>query len=113
MVSCPNHLTLREKKCAWQEMLLGKTCRIFCLIFVVVFGLLYVLKVSTLSAKGCEITDLEKQIQTLQNENQKLEFEIATNRSMKSIEERLKSMNLVVADKIEYVTIAGNSIARK
>ena len=113
MVSCPNHITLREKKCAWKEMLLGNTCRGVFMVFIILFGVLYVLKTSSLSAKGCEISDLEKQIQVLQNENQKLDFEIAANSSMKSIEKRLKNMNLVVADKVEYATLVSNAMARR
>lgn len=103
--------TIRQKKLAVRRWLLSTAFRsvlvgVFCL-----FGVLYVLQTSAVSTKGYAINDFKKQIQTLEDENQKLEFEIATHRSIQSIEERLKTTQLVVADNIEYVTLVGSAVA--
>lgn len=113
MVASPNHITLRQKRMAWREMFLSSTCKYAIMVFIVFFSILYVLQTSSISAKGFAMSDLEKQIQILENENQKVEFQIATHRSMKSIEERLKSMNLVVVDNAQYATLAGNALTMR
>ncbi len=113
MVASPNHITLRQRKMAWREMFLSSTCKCAVMVFIVFFGVLYVLQTSSISAKGFAMSDLEQQIQTLENENQKVEFEIATHRSMKSIEQRLQSMNLVTVDNAQYATLTGNSVAMR
>ncbi len=113
MVASPNHITLRQRKMAWREMFLSSTCKYAVMVFIVLFGVLCVLQTSSISAKGFVMSDLEQQIQVLENENQKVEFEIATHRSMKSIEQRLQSMNLVTVDNAQYATLAGNSVAMR
>lgn len=113
MVASPNHITLRQRKMAWREMFLSSTCKYAVMVFIVLFGVLYVLQTSSISAKGFAMSDLEEQIQILENDNQKVEFEIATHRSMKSIEERLKTMNLVNADNVQYVSFVGNALTMR
>ena len=113
MVASPNHITLRQRKMAWREMFLSSTCKYAVMVFIVLFGVLYVLQTSSISAKGFAMSDLERQIQILENDNQKVEFEIATYRSMKSIEQRLKGMNLVTVDNAQYATLTGNSVAMR
>lgn len=113
MVASPNHITLRQRKMAWREMFLSSTCKYAVMVFIVLFGVLYVLQTSSISAKGFTMSDLEEQIHVLENENQKVEFEIAIHRSMKSIEERLKSMNLVTVDSAQYATLVSNALTMR
>lgn len=111
MVSCPNYQTMRQKRQAWQMMLLGSSCR-FVLVFVIIFvGVLYVMQTSNLSARGYEIGDLQKQITLLEQDNQKLEYEIANQQSMKNLEQRVKKLNLVAVGDIEYAKLLGNEVA--
>jgi cell division protein FtsL len=111
MVASPNYQTMREKKQAWQITMLGTSFR-FVLVFVVSFvGILYVMQTSNLSAKGYELSDLNKQINTLEQENQRLDYEIANQQSMQSLEERVKKLNLVTMGNIEYATLLGNEVA--
>lgn len=65
------------------------------------------------STKGYEINEIEGQIQALEQENQKLEFEIANHRSMQSIQSRLPSLDLVATDNVKYVTLTGSAVARR
>ena len=111
MVSCINHQTMRQKKQAWQMLWLSASFRFVLVFFVGFFGVLYVMQTSDLSAKGYEIGDLQKQLTVLNQDNQKLEYEIANQQSMKNLEQRVKKMNLVVAENIEYATVLSNEVA--
>jgi hypothetical protein len=59
------------------------------------------------------MADLQRTITELEQENQKLEFEIAKYRSMQSIQDRLAQMNLVAVGDVEYLDIVGNTVARR
>ena len=107
------HQTMRQKRLAVKQWLIGTTFRCVLLTSVAVFGIMYVVQTSSISTKGYEINDLEGQIQVLEQENQKLEFEIATHRSMKSIQERLDGLGLVMADRVDYATLVGTAVARR
>jgi cell division protein FtsL len=112
MVSYPsNYQTLREKNLAVQHWYFSTTCRVALLVVLAFFGVLYVTQISKASTQGYVMRDLQKQIQTLQQVNQKLEFEIASLSSMKSIQERLKNTDLVVADQMQYITLTGSAVA--
>lgn len=102
---------MRQKRQAWQMMLLSTSFR-FVLVFAVgLFGVLYIMQISNLSAKGYDIGDLQKQISLLGQENQRLEYEIANQRSMKNLEQRVKKLNLVAAGDMEYATLLSNEVA--
>jgi len=104
---------MRQRKMAVRQWLLSTSFRAGLLVVIAFFGIMYVAQTSSASTKGYEIRDIEKQLQTLEQENQKLEFEIATHRSMQSIQSRLQNTNLVVADNMEYVTLVGTAVARR
>jgi len=103
--------TLRDKRRAVQRWFLSTTCRTLLLVGVVVLSVLYLLKVNTVSTQGFVINDLENSIVELERENKKLDVQIASHRSMKSIEDRLKGMTLVAVEDMQYVTPVGTSVA--
>lgn len=103
--------TMRQKRMAVRQLFLSTSFRAVLLTVIALFGVLYVVQTSSASTKGYEIRDLEGQIQSLEHETQRLEFEIATNRSMQSIQTRLAMMNMVPADNIEYATLVGSAVA--
>ncbi|MBI4993059.1 MAG: hypothetical protein HZC26_02905 [Candidatus Magasanikbacteria bacterium] len=92
---------------------LSATCRFVFGSLVVVFGVMYVAQTNAISTKGYTMNDIEKQIQALEQENQKLEFEIANYRSMQSIQSRLTNLDLVASENIKYVTLTGSAVARR
>jgi len=104
--------TLREKRLAVQKWLVSTTFRSILLGGIVVFGVLYLVKVNTVSTQGFVISDLESQVQDLERENQRLDVQIASYRSMHSLEARLSDTDLVVATDMEYVTPVGTAVAR-
>lgn len=111
MVASPNHITMREKKQAWQMLFFSTSCRFALIFFVGFFGILYVMQTSNLSAKGYELSDLSKQIRILEQDNQKLDYDVANQQSMQNLEERVKKLQLVAASDAEYATLLGNAVA--
>lgn len=105
--------TMRERRLAVKEWMLSTTFRAVLLSVIAVFGILYVVQTSSASTTGYDMRDLERQIQSLEQENQKLEFEIATHRSMQSIQNRLVSLNMVEANNVEYATLVGTAVAMR
>lgn len=105
--------TLGEKRMIMKRLLLSNTFRVCLIVFVLFFGVLHVVNLSTMSTKGYDMTELQKQITMLERENQKLEIKIAKYSSMQSIQERLDGMKMVSADNIEYSTIIGTAVARR
>lgn len=86
----------------------------FCLVmFIVVFGFLYIWQTNAVSTKGYEISDLEQKIKELEQENRKLDVHIAEYSSMQSIQTRLASAHLVPAENVEYITLVGTEVAQR
>ncbi|MFH1947239.1 MAG: hypothetical protein ABIJ23_03735 [Candidatus Magasanikbacteria bacterium] len=109
-----NHQTLRQKRQAVRQWFFGATFRVALLTVFLVFSFMYIVQTSSLSTKGYEINDLEKQVQAMEQENQRLELQIASNRSMNSIQERLLSLNMVEAgSNVQYVSLTGNAVAMR
>lgn len=106
-------ITIREKELAMKRLFLSTSFRLAVAISLLFFGILYVINISSMSTKGYDMTDLKKQITALERDNQKLEFNIAKNRSMQSIQDRLVGTDLVTAENIEYATVAGHTVARR
>jgi hypothetical protein len=104
--------TLRQKKQAMNRWFFGRTCRTFLVVSLFMFGFLYLLQTSTVSSKGYELSDLESRVQNLERDTQRLEVEIAAYRSMRSIQDRLENMDMVVADHVEYARTGGRVATR-
>ncbi len=80
---------------------------------VLAFGLLifYVVRLSIVSVKGYDISALQKQVKVLQEEENKVQFEIAKNGSMQSIQDRLKSIEFVPVEKPEFASLQAPAVA--
>ncbi|PIR76033.1 MAG: hypothetical protein COU32_04310 [Candidatus Magasanikbacteria bacterium CG10_big_fil_rev_8_21_14_0_10_42_10] len=104
--------TLREKRLAVQHWLVSTTFRSMLLVAIVIFGVLYLFKINTVSTQGFVISDLQDQVTQLERENKRLDVEVASHRSMNSIEGRLSGTNLVAVGDMQYVTPVGTAFAR-
>lgn len=91
----------------------GTAPRKFLAAAVLLFGFLYLFQTSSVSLQGYDITDMQKQVQTLERENQALDLRVAELRSMGSIQERLKNLHLVAATDVQYVNPPGMVVARR
>ena len=105
--------TLRQKKMAVKKWLVSATCRTGLMLFIVFFGLLYLLQTNTVSSKGYQLSDLEAKLLELEREDQKLDVEISKYRSMDYIQERLDNMDMVASDHVTYVHRPDTVVARK
>ncbi|MBD3311493.1 MAG: hypothetical protein GF349_03285 [Candidatus Magasanikbacteria bacterium] len=105
--------TLRQQKKASKNWFLGKTFRVSLIALVIVLGVLFLGKISSVSTKGFAISDLEEKKSELERETGKLEVEIAKYRSMKSIQERLAQIEMVESGEMEYVVSVGSEFARR
>lgn len=105
--------TRRELYTTAKAWLPTTTLRLLFLLIFSICGLLYVIETSAVSTTGYEITAIQKQINNLEQENQRLQFDIATHRSMKSIQERLRSLNLVAVADAEYINGSRMTVARR
>jgi cell division protein FtsB len=113
MTKYQNKQTCREKRMAIKRWIVSTSFKTGLMGMIAVFGVLYIMQMSSVSTKGFAISDLQKQVQTLENETRSLEVEISQYRSMGSIQERLKNMDLVAVGEIEYVTPVGTVVARR
>ncbi len=79
--------------------------------FLIVFSLAYFWQVTSLSIKGFQIKDLDKQIKQLKKDSQKLELEITVEKSMMNVDERVKGLNLVAVQNVEYLNVVSPTVA--
>lgn len=105
--------TMRERKQAIKQWFFSTSCRVTLIALIVVCGLLFVVQISSVSTKGFEISDLEKSVQELERDNQKLEVQISEYRSMQSIQARLQDMDMIASADIEYIMPVGTAVARR
>lgn len=105
--------TLRDNRLAVKRWFVSTTCRAMLLGCIALFGILYLFKVNAVSTQGFVINDLEGEIVELERENKRLGVQVASHRSMKSIEERLQGMEFVAVDDVTYITSVGTAVARR
>ncbi len=73
--------------------------------------LAYLWQVNTLSTKGFQIKVLEKRLGALKTEIQDLELNVASEKSINKINERVKELEMVKTAQAEYVRPLGSSVA--
>lgn len=81
--------------------------RLVLIVAVVFFGLLYLWLVNSSATAGFELSDLEKQLVTLESDYQKLEIEYAALHSLEHVESMGADMELVASTQVEYVGNTG------
>ena len=113
MIYIDTQKTLGEKRVFIKHLLLSKAFKVCLSMLILAFTVLHVINLSAMSIKGYDLMALQKQITSLERENQKLEFKIAKYSSMQNIQERLDNMNMVAAENVEYVALMGTVVARR
>ena len=78
---------------------------------VVSFGLLYVGQVNTVATSGLAMEDLDRTIRDLQRENQDLDLRAAALRSLSTVEQSSRVLQLQVRAKIEYLPSIPETVA--
>jgi len=85
--------------------------KIWLLIACVIFGMAYFWQVNSVSNRGFKIRDLENQISVLKNSNQQLELQAASAQSLENLNGKIKELNMVTPDKVEYLRPVGTGVA--
>ena len=91
----------------------SKATRVILSLIIVFFGVAYVLNTTASATGGFEMNKLEKQVEALEAEVQKLQVEIADNSSMSNIQSRLAKLNMVGTADIKYFTVRNTEVAKK
>jgi hypothetical protein len=81
------------------------------LISVLMIGLMYIIQVNHSTTKGYLMRDLETRIEQLGIANQQLELEVAGNRSIATIDERIQMLGLKPVETPEYVSTGASTVA--
>ncbi len=76
-------------------------------------SVLYIIEMTKMSTTGFEITELQRQVEALEKENQRLDVDIASYRSLARVQERLKEKNFVVAEQVVYIRGTQSVVARR
>lgn len=105
--------TLRQKKEVLNKLFLSTSFRLSLFTFILVFGVLYILKTTSVSTKGYVISDLEKQVATLEYENRKMDVQVAKYKSMQNLQARISDTDLVIVSNVEYLDIFESSVAKR
>ena len=109
----PNHAQKMKQAKHSFDFLASNAFRIFLTILTLTLLVLYVVRLSTVSVKGYDISALQKEVKTLQDEQARLQFEIAKNGSMQNIQNRLKSIQFVPIEKPEFASLQSPIIAAR
>lgn len=78
----------------------------------VFMALLYLWLVNSSATAGFQLSDLEKELVTLEQEYKKLEVEYAGLHSLEHVQKAGEEMGLVAATQVEYVGVTGVASAR-
>lgn len=81
------------------------------IIAVIAFVLLYVAVVNHTASQGYRTRELERTIETLMNETEKLELRVAELQSMDSIGSRLVGQEFVAVGQVQYIRAGVPAVA--
>jgi len=73
----------------------------------------YLAQVSAVSSKSYEFRALEKEISGLEDQKDRLELQVAVERSMNVVESKVKEMGMVPADQVDYLMATVPVVAKR
>lgn len=79
------------------------------LLFVSLLGFFYLQQVLSTASQGTDIHALESEIMELREKQKSLELKGAELKSLKTVEEKVKDLNLVNTDKVSYLVTDSDS----
>lgn len=81
------------------------------LVLIVMGGIYNLGLINQKATLGYRMADLEKQIANLQETNQALELEAIELQQITNIQERAQTMQMVIADEVDYLSTGGSGLA--
>jgi len=73
----------------------------------------YLAQISATASKGYAIRSLQNEIDDLKSEKERLEFEVAKDRSMAVVEDKVAAMGMVPVSEIEYLDVQEPVVAKR
>ncbi len=89
----------KTSKITWSFLLVSLVCA---------SGVFYIFQVNSSATQGYKIQALEKQVQELRDNNEKLKIREAELRSMYNIEEKTKNLNMTAPKDVSYMMLPGD-----
>ena len=105
--------SILEKKRAIKKIGITRNFRISLLGIVICLIVLDVAQTSTVSTKGYEIHQFQKEVKVLEQENSGLDFKIAQHKSMDTIQEKIDTLRMKYVEKATYFTPQENTVAQR
>lgn len=90
-----------------------KLINLFLVVLIVVAGGFYLAGMNNLVVKGFELQKLKHQAEVLANENQEISAHKVALESYHNIDSKLRDLNMVTIDRIEYLTAPEEVIAKR
>lgn len=99
----------RKKTVKSQGGLIGNvTLNFLVAALVCLLGVFYIFEVNNMATKGYEIKALENKMADLKKENENLKIQEAELKSMYSIEEKTRELNMVAPKGVSYLNLPGD-----
>lgn len=111
--SYPLNLSLQKRKIfsfVLERPLVLNIVLVFFILFFIIFQFVLV---NRMAIYGFKIKELEEKKRTLEEEKKNLELEIIKTESRQGMEDYFKNLNLVQAEKLEYLKVITGAIAEK
>lgn len=96
-----------------QSHLLRTWWRPLLAVMVVLLGVSYVVELNLISSRGFQARRLEQRLNSLREENRRLNLQVAELQSLTSVGERIQTLGLVPAESVQYLTVGGAAVARR
>jgi len=90
-----------------------KLVNLFLIALIFISGGFYLTGMNNLVVKGFELQKLKHQAATLANENQEISARKVALESYRNIDSKLRDLNMVAIDKIEYLAATDEVIAKR
>lgn len=86
--------------------------RIMTVLIIVLFGG-FLIATNDLSIKGFVLSEMKLKLSDLEKNNQKLQLQVMELQSYDNIDKKARARNMVKVDKIEYISLAKEEVAKK
>lgn len=90
-----------------------KLINLFLIALIFVSGAFYLAGMNNLVVKGFELQKLRVQAESVANENREISARKVALESYHNIDSKLRDLNMVAIDQIEYLTVAPELIAKR
>lgn len=103
----------KAKRMKWKKMFLSTSFRVVLMVLIVLFGIVYLIKMNSVSTSGYKISKLNKKIDKLESQNRQIKVKIAQKKSLQNITKRVQKYNFVPANNLAYIETKDKAIVKK